>query len=145
MKFAFYKGQYGNEIDKVIILRTGGPYSHVEAILSEEGGVARCASSSLRDGGVRFKDITLEAQKWDIVELAGIEPAQVAAFFAQHLGAPYDVRGAINFVVPVGSSKNGWFCSEAVGAAIGLKDAWRFEPNALAAVIERLGGTWLPR
>jgi len=43
------------------------------------------------------------------------------------------------FVLPwVRDSEKGWFCSEAIAAALGWAEPWRFGPNGLAALLPRL-------
>jgi hypothetical protein len=146
MKFAFYRGQYGTHLDHLITWRTNGPYSHCEAVIEERGGnLCHCASSSIQDGGVRFKDIALDAAKWDVIEVAAVDVKGVLTWFTANEGLPYDAKGAMNFLFPMGEEVKGYFCSEAIAEAIGMKDAWRFEPNALAAVLELLGGIWVSR
>ena len=47
--------------------------------------------------------------------------------------------GAAALVLPwLSDSDKGWFCSEAMAAALKLKEPWRFGPNGLAAVLPRL-------
>ena len=50
-------------------------------------------------------------------------------------GAPYDLMGNVRFVLPwLSDSERGWFCSEALGAALGWKEPWRYGPNGAAAM-----------
>ena len=52
------------------------------------------------------------------------------------MGSPYDLLGNLRFVLPwLADSDKGWFCSEAMAAALKLKEPWRFGPNGLAAVL----------
>lgn len=144
MRIAFYKG--GQSLaDQIIMWKTEGPYSHCEAVLgfNPVSQAYTCASSSLRDGGVRFKDIRLDPSKWDVIDVPGVDAAKVARFFLAHDGEPYDTRGVISFVVPVGNTPDGWFCSEALGAAAGIREAKRFDPTSLACVFECMGGLWI--
>ena len=44
--------------------------------------------------------------------------------------------GNVRFVLPwLADSERGWFCSEAMAAALRLKEPWRFGPNGLAALL----------
>lgn len=109
-----------------------GPYSHCELILSD--GVS--ASASWMDGGVRFKRIDYDPAHWDFIELpAYLEPA-ARAWFEQNEGEPYDLQGNLRFAFfMVSESPDGRFCSEALAAALGLREPWRLGPNGLAALL----------
>ena len=136
MKIAFYtatrpglQGLY-NRLTRWI---DRGPYSHCELIFSD--GLS--ASSSCIDGGVRFKRIEFDADHWEIIEVGGDEAA-ARAWFEMHNGAPYDFMGTARFVFGFLSNSAGkWFCSEAVAAALGLREAWRFGPCGLFSVLEK--------
>ena len=179
MKVALYKGKRGGfagAFDAAVRWWTRGAYSHVELVFSD--GMA--ASSSTRDGGVRFKRIDFKPDQWDFVELKVDEEQLRAsilarleqeadlrrriadklarafiahslnqvfdeeyarAFFEECKGLGYDYFGLFGFIWRPGSGvSRRWFCSEAVAAALGYRDPWRFCPNTLAAVIAlRLG------
>lgn len=132
MRIAFYKGRH-RLFDRVVQWWTRGPYSHVELLFSD--GLA--ASSSIRDGGVRLKVIKFVPERWDILPIEGDEAA-ARAWFDSHLGQGYDAAGLFGFVWrPAAGETRRWFCSEAVAAALGMGDAWRFCPNTLAAALKR--------
>ena len=58
------------------------------------------------------------------------------AWFELHQGEPYDLLGNLRFVWwMVCEAPQGWFCSEAAAAALGLREAWRLGPNGLAALL----------
>ncbi len=106
-------------------------YSHCEVVFSD----GMCASSSFIDGGVRFKQIDLKPEHWDVFDVAADEAA-VRAWYAAHAGCPFDVRGLIGVALPfIGSSEGKFFCSESVLAALGFDDAFRFAPDMLAAIL----------
>lgn len=138
MRLAFYKGRHRGWrglLDAAVRWWTRGPYSHVELVLAD----GTCWSSSARDGGVRDKAINLTSGNWDLLPVAGDEAA-AAAWFADHAGAGYDWLGLFGFVWRASGGEGArWFCSEAVAAALGYRDAWRFDPNTLAAVAARTG------
>jgi hypothetical protein len=119
---------------------TRGPYSHVELVFSN--GLS--ASASARDGGVRFKRIDFKPEHWDFVELKvdeeqGFDEEYARAFFEEREGLGYDYFGLFGFIWRPGSGvSRRWFCSEAVAAALGYRDPWRFCPNTLAAVIRAI-------
>lgn len=110
-----------------------GPYSHCELIFSD--GLA--ASSSYTDGGVRFKHIDFHPEHWDFIELpAHLEPL-ARYWFEKHAGEKYDMRGNVRFFAGFMNDGDGqWFCSEALAAALGMKESWRYGPNGLAAVLK---------
>lgn len=134
MKIAFYKNRK-DTTSKVICWWTKGPYSHCEIIFNS--GVS--ASSSGRDGGVRFKEIEFHPERWDIYDL-GEKFSEEAAheWFLNHEEAEYDHFGLVGFLYPpFDEDRVKYFCSEAVAAALGFEEPWRFDPNTLATVIKR--------
>lgn len=139
MQLAFYKGRHRGLpgwFDAAVRWWTRGPYSHVELVLDD----GTCWSSSARDGGVRTKAIDLGSGNWDLVPVVQ-DAAAARAWFAAHAGAGYDYLGLFGFVWrrSYGAGSR-WFCSEAVAAALGYRDAWRFDPNTLAVAVARSGG-----
>lgn len=131
MKIALYRGRT-RLFDRLVQWWTRSIYSHCEVIFAENvEGESYCASSSFLDGGVRFKWIRLNPEKWDIVDIDGDEVAALA-WFNDHIGTPYDVKGIIGCVlrfIPPGVDK--WFCSSAIATAIGWPEAWRVVPGVL--------------
>mgnify|MGYP000656187073 CR=1 FL=1 len=138
---AFYKGtrpgvaglynRLGRFLDR-------GPYSHCELLFSDGAS----ASSSFLDGGVRFKAIGYSSENcWDFFELTQVLRSAVAlqaaesrarGWFVDHMGLPYDVWGNIRFACGFArDSADAWFCSEAVAAALGFADPFRYGPNGL--------------
>lgn len=135
MKIAFYKGTpkgWRGLYSRGVRIVTKGHYSHCEVIFKD--GVS--ASSSIAHGGVRFALVTYNDAEWDFVEVPDALEADARHWFFKHQGDKYDFLGNIHFVIPVvGDEKKKWCCSEAVGEALGLRDAWRFNPNSLYAVL----------
>jgi hypothetical protein len=148
MRFAFRRND-ARLFSRIIVWRMDGPYSHCEAVfgpaLLADPGIYLCASASYLDHGVRFKEIALPADGWDIIDVPAVDPDKVRSWFLKHEGEPYDVRGLFDFLLPfpVGHNPDGWFCDEACAAAIGLKRAQHFDPNDFAAILEVMGGTWI--
>lgn len=106
MQLAMYKGPpttlwhtVGHE---ATCLWTFSEYSHCELVFSESArnGKPLCASSSARDGGVRFKHIDLHTGRWDVYSIVGDEAAAYD-WFVTHQGAPYDYFGLGWFVLPI--------------------------------------------
>lgn len=135
MRLALYKatrpGLQGI-YSRVVRWVDGGKYSHCEILFSD----GMSASSSFIDGGVRFKQIDYDPEHWDFIDLpASMEP-QAREWFEQHEGARYDLIGNLKFLLWfVPHSKSRWFCSEAIAAALGMPDPWRYGPSGLAAAV----------
>jgi hypothetical protein len=135
MRAAFYKATrpgLAGIYNRLVRWWCRGPYSHCELVFSD--GMA--ASASFFDGGVRTKRIDFDGERWDFVDLHGFDEAAARAWFDGHDGAAYDLIGDLGFVArPIQGGKRNWFCSEAVFAALGFADGWRFDPNSLHAVL----------
>ena len=122
---------------------TRGRYSHCEIAvrLPETAGEQEyeCYSASIRDGGVRMKTMPLPADKWDLIPLDdAVLHAHTVGLYLRTAGQGYDLLGAFGVVFGLRENRRRWFCSEWVGAALGLAESWRFSPNDLA-VIARMG------
>lgn len=110
-----------------------GEYSHCELVFSD----GMSASASFMDKGVRFKQIEYTNTNWTAVPLPPELEAAARAWFEEHEGESYDLMGNLHMVIgffPEARRKK--FCSEALAAALGMPDAWRFGPNALAAALK---------
>ena len=137
MRAAFYKatrpglqGIYSRAVRFI----DRGPYSHCELVFSD----GMSGSASYIDGGVRLKRIDYDEDHWDVIDLPADSNAERYArdWFERNAGAPYDLMGNVRFVLPwLADSERGWFCSEAMAAALRLKEPWRFGPNGLAALL----------
>lgn len=135
LRIAFYKGTKKG-IDGIynrgVRWIEDGAYSHCELVFSN--GLS--ASSSFMDGGVRFKEIEYDPDKWDIFDLAWADEKYAYQYFVTNMGRPYNVLGNVHFVFGfIRGNSNGLFCSEACAGALGLENSWQFAPNALAHII----------
>jgi len=121
---------------------TRGRYSHCEIAvrLPETAGEQEyeCYSASIRDKGVRMKTMPLPSAKWDLIALPDSVGERLHSLWQETQGQGYDLPGAFGVVFGLRENRHRWFCSEWVGAALGLPESWRFSPNDLA-VIARLG------
>lgn len=109
-----------------------GPYSHCEMIFSD----GKAASSSFEDGGVRFKDIAFDTARWDFVTLPADRERHARDWFVDHEGESYNLMGNLNQIIGfIPAARNKSFCSEAIAAALGIPEAWRYGPNILAATL----------
>jgi hypothetical protein len=140
VQIAFYKGRV-RLFNRLVAWWTRGPYSHCELIASYTAdGTAVCWSASIADGGVRRKEIKLDPDHWDLLDVPAGNGALggALAWFGNNAGSAYDVAGLLGFVWRASAdNKLRWFCSEAVAAALGFGQAWRFSPNDLYAVLTR--------
>ena len=144
LKAAFYRGTrpgLAGIYNRLVRWWTKSPYSHVELIFYDgvkcAGGLA--ASASNMDGGVRTKVIDFDLARWDFIELPDELAERAWQWFRDHDGAPYDLVGNLQFVLaPVPHSQTRWFCSEAVAAALGIPDPWRYSPGTLASALTLL-------
>ena len=124
VQVAFYKGRT-RFFNKAVAWWTRGPYSHCELIVD-----GKSYSASFMDGGVRVKEITYDPEHWDIVDVPWADAEKAVAWFVAHMGQKYDVIGLVGFVARrVEDDRSKYFCSEAVSAALGFSDGWRFDPN----------------
>lgn len=141
---AFYKGTrpgLAGLYNRAVRWWTQSPYSHVELVFS----TGHAASASFEDGGVRFKVIDFHPDRWDLVALPAHLERAAFAWFEQHHGEPYDLVGNLHFIAsPVRHQQDKWFCSEAVAAALGMQDPWRYSPATLACTLGLISGNFLP-
>lgn len=138
IKIAMYKGTrtgLPGLYNRAVRVWTLGPYSHCEMIAGDHGdGTTICWGASWPDGGVRQKTMWLDPAKWDLMDVAG-DLVGAVYWFEKHNGEGYDIRGNFGLVLrPLGHSQSKWFCSEAILAAMGFVEPWRYCPNAMSAI-----------
>lgn len=136
MKFAFYKAP-GSILDKLIRFWMRGPYSHVEAILEDNGDGTYTIASSVPGIGMRIAtNQTLPASDWDIVDGPG-DPLAARAWFDSRRGAPYDYFGLFGFIIrpATGDDRGKWWCSEACLDCVGYSESWREDPNSMYGLV----------
>lgn len=119
-----------------------GPYgdtTHCEAIHAEHGdGSVTIASSSLRDGGVRDKQVRLNPLHWRIVEVPFWDVRLSIEHLAQTRGQPYDLRGAVATAF-IGSPRAGHhFCNHWVSTPF-VRAAATFGPHHFHAITLSMG------
>lgn len=134
----FYKGTrpgIPGLYNRLVRAQDCGPYSHVEMRFSNGWS----ASSSFEDKGVRYKWIDYDDSNWDYIDLPKDWEKRARQWFDDHRGEKYDVMGNVHLAIGFfNEERNRKFCSEAIGAALGVDEAWRLTPNTLCVVIERL-------
>jgi hypothetical protein len=119
--------------------------SHNELVFDIVDGMAECASSSARDGGVRFKQIDIFSSRWDVKPLPQYDDnAELSAlwWFIEHEGEGYDYLGVAAFIktLPkfVSEVWNRWFCSEAIAAALGIANPASLSPQDLDDLLTKV-------
>jgi len=114
--------------------------THCEAILAEhDDGSVTIGSSSLRDGGVRTKRCFLTPENWLIMDVPRWDANKAAAWFAEHDGEKYDLRGAFASWLPISwSGYNEWFCNESVASSVDIESPEIFGPAQFAAICASL-------
>jgi hypothetical protein len=110
----------------------GGPYSH-SMLLFSDGTVGTSTLAT----GVTLYNPTINETDFDFVPVDGDEPT-ARAWFEANQGRRYDILGLFGFVWRRGvEDKGGCFCSEAIAAALGFPDAYRFDPVILHIIFSR--------
>ena len=140
MIVAFYTGRT-RLFNRLVCWWLRGAYSHCEALIDPlPDGRWLCASSSYLDGGVRLKVIELHPDRWALVGVPA-DAGRVRQWFERRAGQGYDVPGLLGFVWRrTRAAPHRWFCSEAVAAALGYREAWRFDPCTLHAALTHDAG-----
>lgn len=133
-KIAFYKAEYGKDLDKWISFLTNGPYSHVELIFDSIS-----FSASARDNGVRYKDINYIPERWTIIELPDTKINIV--WCDSQLGKKYDYIGALCSWPGIGFNyRDRWFCSEICATVLKKHKLYfgntKISPNKLYSIIK---------
>lgn len=142
MKLAFYKAKQPHnkyKLDGLVDALTGGyGYSHVELVFPD----GTCFSSSVLDGGTRFKKINLNPERWVVVDLPNslftpkYSADRVHMRASKILNRGYDHLGILFYhLIPFKIQDNGkWWCDEAVCWALGMRK-FRNNPNKLAKMV----------
>lgn len=152
---ALYKGKKTGCAPSALVARfsdwltrklTKGAYSHCELVIERQVEWGQydyrpehhCYSSSIRDGGVRCKQMILDADKWDLIDVTHLVTEQaILSYFSKTKGSRYDWWGAIGIVLGIKQKRSKYFCSEwCFNAVFGGEDGWRFSPNQLAAIVK---------
>ena len=128
VKLALYRPHRWQDVAGYVIAAwTRSAFSHCELVVD-----GWCYSSSIRDGGVRRKQIDLTQPHWTVIDIDA-DPAKVLALFERTAGEPYgwlDLLTQQVLRLPVSSA--GWFCSEWCAKALGLTDPEIWSPGMLA-------------
>lgn len=146
MKVACYIGDHAKDD---ILTRIGwagtrivqkGMYAqvtHTEAILAvHPDGTVDIGSATLRENKVRVKErVRLNPRHWLIADVQQWDVDAARAWFIEHDGERYDIRGAFVSWLPIMWQRDRqWFCSESIAAAVGMKTPSLYGPSLLADV-----------
>lgn len=94
-------------------------------------------------GGVRFKRIDVSGRQWELDEVYA-DPNYAAQWAVQNQGRLYDWQLIFGFVVWfIPNKKSRVMCSESCAEMLKIKDAHRFDPCALQAVVKMLKGYYV--
>jgi hypothetical protein len=117
IKIAFYKSEFGDWQDKAISFVSASIYSHCEIVFQD----GTCASSSARDGGIRFKKIEL-GNHWDVYDIVtDVDVAAIKYWFNLNIDDTYDWLGALGSSVHIDLTTEGRkFCSYACAIVLGV-------------------------
>lgn len=109
--------------DKLICFFDGSKFSHAELVLMNYAdGTSLCASSSVRDGGIRFKRMKLTHEHWEIIPIYG-DRGYATRWMTRREGKKYDFLGLIRtYFNWAPDNQKRYFCSEAVAGMLGLED-----------------------
>jgi hypothetical protein len=136
LRIAFFKGTktgLAGIYNRGVRWIESGDCSHFELIFSD----GKSASSSYMDGGIRFKDIEYDLDKWYVYDLPWADEKKARAYFEARAGkVKYNLAGNIHFVFGfIRGDTDGEFCSEACAGALGFKNPWQFPPNQLHNIV----------
>ena len=139
---ASYKGTHPGVFglfNKGVRLVNKGKYSHNEIAISEDPFTkpSFCVSSTGSGKGVHGKTMQLTEKDWDVIEIDWVTPEEIEKWLSSHLGCKYDWIGAFRFLIPLISPEHpsDWFCTEACGDMLKIKEPWRFGPNDLPIIV----------
>ena len=144
---AFYRGHGRFLSDTVVRWVTNSEFSHCELLRSDTAPAAGqthlCGSASVRDGGVRTKEITFREDRWEFVPVRWA-PDTAWDVIRDNIGRPYDFLGlAMTHILNMRvHSRKRWFCSEICGHAIGLRAAHAYAPGDLYRVVGEMNGAY---
>lgn len=121
---AFYKSSSPTATawDKTIAFLDGSMYSHVELAVKREDDSYDCYSSSNRDDGIRYKNMKLDPEKWDLVPV-DVSSRTVVDKYLENKGCKYDYLGLLATKIKfMKGFKKRWYCSEFCAYVLGYKD-----------------------
>lgn len=131
---AFYTGTkpgIPGVYNRLVRKRGRGLYSHVELVFSD----GMWGSSSFMDGGVHLRPVKPSAD-WHYIDLPPELEDYARKYIEDRIGRGYDIMGNVHLTIGfVSNDPIKEFCSEIAAGALQLPESWRFEPNALAAVL----------
>jgi hypothetical protein len=139
MHVALYKAK-GLPFNWLVRTWQHSPYSHGEFVYyDKKTGKTYGLSSSMKDKGVRAKEIKFKKLKWDFIDITCLGLTQEKAMEETKKGQGfifYDFGGVMQFGLgPVKQNPFKEFCTEFLARLLGWTQPWRFGPPAFAARI----------
>ena len=132
ISLALYKGR-GNWVNSLIRWKTDSIYSHCEIVV--DGWMY---SSTVRDGGVRCKIDSTDAEHWDLIPILFNNGESVHKHYSDTKDNPYgwiDMIQSQIFKRKTADNK-GDFCSEWCAAALGLPSPQQYSPDELGELVK---------
>lgn len=122
-------------IARLIQWWSGSIYSHCELVID-----GLCYSSSAMDGGVRRKQISLDPDKWDVIDLSWADGARIVRYFHATDHHKYGWLGLVwSQLFNLNRSQDqAQFCSQWCAAALSLPNAASYSPASLALLCEHI-------
>jgi hypothetical protein len=115
----------------------GLKFACVKHELHADGSVT-IASSSVRDNGVRTKQVYLNADNWIIIDVPAWDVQRSIELLDHTNGHNYDMLGAMSTALLIGQRKEKWFCNEWVGHPF-VPSAYILGPAQFAALCASQG------
>ncbi|MEM7722146.1 MAG: hypothetical protein AAF376_07200 [Pseudomonadota bacterium] len=140
---AFYRGRGRFFTDTIPRIVTQSEFSHCELLRSDTepqfGETHLCGSASVREGGVRAREITFREGRWEFCPVPWA-PENAWDVIGDNAGRRYDLLGLamthfFNFRI---HSKSRWFCSEICAHALGLSSAHSYAPGDLHRIVKEM-------
>jgi hypothetical protein len=127
----------------------GGLGDWFTSLFNEETGLCHCEFAlpdgrrfGARPGGTRFCTSGFGADR-EILLPVDVSPDVLLPWLQKENGGPYDYLGELRFALPfLRGSKDKWFCSELVAAALRELTGWSIDPAKArpSTVFFHLGG-----
>lgn len=140
--------------DIAIRLWTWSKYSHAELRFQNMNDIPAegfCFSSSVRDGGTRFKYIDLTDGRWDRwrVKIPTYAENRIFRWCQEQEGRKYDFLGIFGFAICKQiQDPDKWYCSEICAAALRRCNVYDFpqkiSPGRLGKIIQQHPKLFIP-
>ena len=121
MHIAFKKNS-GGFFDRLIALRTGSQFVHVEIVFSDD--VTWKVQQADHPAVHYERHVDYPPERWTLIEFEPYDENKIRRWCTRQVGKSYDWVGILNFIVPFGEDDDkDLFCSEGVVLAL-QQDGW---------------------